>query len=489
MGFYINRKGKNNMPINDKHKIVNNLDYYNKTAVPPDGSCFYHSLAIGLRKNNIINESFDINHKYLRQICINYFQENKSNPWLLNKIKYELRNQYQFKHPDKNIANDKKFKQEVDNASSIDNINKYINDYITKGVDNTEWGRPDIEGQIICNFFKKNKINIHLVTPNKIDGLLEYSHTLYFQDNEEYNLIIPEDFEKYYKILTSHNTICIIHNGGNHFEYADFLPPILQTNEDYTSGNNINDNSIDEKEYDMLDDFVSIDEKEYDILNDSVSIDEKEYDMLDDFVSIDEKEYDMLDDFVSIDEKEYDMLDDAKEDKLVIFSNDNNINSNSILKLKTSNPIKERKNKDIDEIQINPIVNRKIKDCVWNIKKNKKINKEIILEKEENDFLKNLIKQYKSNIFLIFDKNTKNFKEAFVVDNQGNKKSIKINEVEKIKSLEKIFVKILEVLKLTTLNFDTENVNNFEKHQTCSKLNNKGNNKHPFMWKKYVTKM
>ncbi len=171
---------------------------------------------------------------------------------------------------------------------------------------------------------------------------------------------------------------------------------------------------------------------------------------------------------------------DAENDLATAYDYKLIINYNSILK--PSNHAKQPKTKNTNDTKNNPIVLQKVKKCIWNIQQNNgsdnKINKEIILENEENYVLENLIKQYK-NIIIIFDKNTKNFKEAFIVDNQGNKKNISIDKIETVKFLEKIFKKVTKVLNQTLNDFNAEEVNDLVKQKTYSNSNNnKSKNSH-----------
>ena len=150
-----------------------------------DGDCFYDAIALGLEAVGISIpvDSNQLGHKKLRIICKNYAREkeNKENwKWLESAIKADIKidgvkiavcNNFdtykiiiEYTQPEMDIKfNDSELKANEKNGSK-----DWVHQYAI-------WGRPHIEGKIIC---KKLNIKLHVIELIEHNKKIMISHQL-----------------------------------------------------------------------------------------------------------------------------------------------------------------------------------------------------------------------------------------------------------------------------------------------------------------------
>ncbi|MGL9779439.1 MAG: hypothetical protein ACR5K5_04230, partial [Wolbachia sp.] len=132
-------------------------------AAVGQGDCFFDSIAQGLNElkdKGLITDSKGFSVKSLRENCKQYAQQvnqSKKGSWLGNALKEESEKLCKY------IPRIEFTAEDVENASSDSEIK-------TLKLENAIWGRPEIEGKMICEKYSV-KIKIIELRDEEIDGV------------------------------------------------------------------------------------------------------------------------------------------------------------------------------------------------------------------------------------------------------------------------------------------------------------------------------
>ncbi|GAB6032881.1 Ankyrin repeat domain-containing protein 44 [Chamberlinius hualienensis] len=135
--------------------------HFFKGSATGNGDCFFDSVAQSLNQNLI--ETKEVTAKTLRQICqtVSLHFKNEDKEWLENALKYECK--YNIDEYAARVCYTATDLEEYPEIATRLNLSSPI------------WGRPDIEGRMICNYYK---VQIHLLEKQISNGDVVWANQL-----------------------------------------------------------------------------------------------------------------------------------------------------------------------------------------------------------------------------------------------------------------------------------------------------------------------